>query len=81
MSHDFVSITNNIADMHTNTCDMYKSGQRHIHDPVISSQDESYTWYIFFFHSVEFILLTSDFTHLGPCNLFCFLLTISRGED
>jgi hypothetical protein len=27
---------------------MYKSRQRHIHDPVISSQDESYTWYIIF---------------------------------
>jgi hypothetical protein len=33
--------------MLTNSCDMYKSRQRHIHDPVISSQDESYTWYIF----------------------------------
>jgi hypothetical protein len=48
MSHEFVSITKNIADTHTNTCDMYKSRQRHIHDPVISSQDESYTWYIFY---------------------------------
>jgi hypothetical protein len=48
MSHEFVTITNNIADTHTNTCDMYKSRQRHIHDPVISSQDESYTWYNLF---------------------------------
>jgi hypothetical protein len=47
MSHVFVSITNSIADTHTNTCDMYRSRQRHIHDPVITSQDESYTWYIF----------------------------------
>jgi hypothetical protein len=51
--YEFVSITNNIADTHTNTCDMYKSRQRHtsMHDPVISSQNESYTRYIFFFYA------------------------------
>ena len=26
----------------TNPCDMYMSSQRHIHDPVLSSQDENY---------------------------------------
>jgi hypothetical protein len=59
MSHEFVSITNNIADTHTNTCDMHTSRQKHIHDPVISSQDESYTWYIsiFFFFFLLFTYL------------------------
>jgi len=33
------------------------------------------------FHSVECTLFSSDFTHLGPCNLLSFLLVINRGED
>jgi hypothetical protein len=46
MSHVLVCVLAILIVMLTNSCDMYKSRQRHIHDPVISSQDESYTWYI-----------------------------------
>jgi hypothetical protein len=67
MSHEIVSITNNIADTHTNTCDMYKSRQRHIRDPVISSQDESYTWYILFrIHRYAEIQNKSKLTEILP---------------
>jgi hypothetical protein len=46
MSHVLVCVSAILFVMLTNSCDMYKSRQRHIHDPVISSKDESDTWYI-----------------------------------
>jgi hypothetical protein len=50
----------------TKSCDMYKSLKRNIHDPVISSQDESYTWY-FLSKSV----LPSKFSsHPPPPNIY-----------
>ena len=33
---------------HTDTCDMYTSSLRHIHDPVLSSQDGNYTSIFFY---------------------------------
>jgi len=45
MSHGFVgkNITYTHNGTHTNTCDMYKSCLRHIHDSVFLSQDRNYT--------------------------------------
>jgi hypothetical protein len=56
MSHEFVSITDNIGDTYTNTCDMYTARQRQIHDPVISSQYE---------------IIRGTYFHLHFCNLCC----------
>ena len=36
----------NITDTHnTNMCDMYKSSLKHIHDPVLLSQDRNFTFF------------------------------------
>ena len=50
MSHEF-AVQNNktiITNTHIgNTCDMYTSHLRHIHDPVILSQDRRYMFTLF----------------------------------
>jgi len=44
-----MSHVQNITDTrNTNTCDMYKSSLRHIHDPVLLSQDRNYTCNLIF---------------------------------
>jgi len=37
----------------TNPCDMYTSSLRHIHDPVLLSQDGNYTCINFFINSID----------------------------
>ena len=51
------------------TCDMYKSSLRHIHDPVLPSQDRNYTCNIFF-------LLLSDFLRVSCSMSGCFISNV-----
>ena len=50
------------------TCDMYKSSLRHIHDPVLLSQDRNYTGHFF--------LLLSDFLCVSCSMSDCFISNV-----
>ena len=62
----YMSHVQNITDTHnTNTCDMYKSSLRHIHDPVLLSQDRNYTCNFFFcYFQTSCMSLVQCLTHL-----------------
>jgi len=56
-----MSHVQNITDTHnTNTCDMYKSSLKHIHDPVLLSQDRNYTCFYFYLGTEDYRLTGCD---------------------